>query len=62
MNLANELTLHEFSLAPLIKSPSGVQEADIIGLIPIRDSDFFFVTNLWHADCIFHIFSFPSLK
>ena len=55
MNLVYGLALHEFSVAQWIGCPPEVWE--VIGLNPVRDSDFF----LFHARFHLHICS-PSLK
>ena len=50
---------HSF-LAQWIECPSGVQE--VMGFIPVEDSDFFSVPHLCHVDQFtFHI-SLPNLK
>ena len=50
LNSLNDLILHEFSyiVAQLRESPPGVWE--IMGLIPVGDSDVFFVPRSCHVD------------
>ena len=60
MNSVNDLAPHEFLIAQLIECLPSVWE--VMGLIPLGDSDIFFVPCLCHVDQFTFCLALPSLK
>ena len=60
MNLAYGPTRNESFVAQWLERLTSVQK--VIGSIPVKDPDFFFVLCLWHVDHITsHFFSHSSI-